>query len=75
MRKTIIVKTVEGIDRNALNDLFDKMQDLKGVYSVTVPNLGPDPDQLPLWPDEPAEQKLLPVPTHEQKMQAVRETL
>ncbi len=58
MRKTIIIKTKDGLDRNGLNDLFDKLQDMPGVHSVSLPNVDPDPDQLPLWPDEPAEQKL-----------------
>lgn len=60
MRKTIIIKTVEGLDREELNDLMDALQGARGVYSVCIPNIDPDPDQMMLWPDEPAEQKLLP---------------
>jgi hypothetical protein len=59
MTRTIIVQTKD-LDRNGLNDLFDKLQDIPGVYSVSLPNLEPIcKEQLPLWPDEPVEQKLL----------------
>lgn len=59
MTRTIIVQTKD-LDRNGFNDLMDALQDVPGVYAVTVPNMEPVvKEQLPLWPDEPAEQKLL----------------
>lgn len=75
MRTTLVIMT-KHVDTEQINTLVDALQSVKNVFSVSVVKVDHgNPDQLPLWPDEPAEQKLLPVPTREEKMQAVRDSL
>jgi hypothetical protein len=59
MRSTLVIMT-KHLDCQQLNELIDKLQCIKGVFSVSLTDVRNDsPNQLPLWPDEPVEQKLL----------------
>lgn len=61
-RSTIVILTKRGLSVEELNTLIDKAQGIPGVFSVSLTNVGlSNPNQLPLWPDEPVEQKLLQV--------------
>lgn len=48
MKATIIIKANEGLTGQELNDLMDRLQDVRGVYSVSMAERIPSPDQFDL---------------------------